>query len=360
MENIQNFNFSVIDTEAKYSTEYEETVYGADSIVAYGKDNDMPVLLRNCYRNSATLKSVIDGIVNYVLGDDITVNEGAALFAEQVNRSGMTMRQFVASIVLDYMTYGGFAFQVIYNNLYVPVEFYPLDFARCRTNEYGTKIFYSKKNWSKWGTKAECFDRFDRKSIDPNKKTQIFYFKGDFTKNVYPLPTWYGALTDVLTEIECSRYSLNTVANGFQAKYVMNFPDTNNLTETQKKDIENGIKSKFCGAESTSNFMLWFADGTDKKIEVEKIETDDTPEKYIAIKDNARSNIYTALRTTPLLMGLPNASNGFSTSEYKDSYKLFQKSVITPIQDVVKESIAKVLNTKEPIEITPYLIDFSE
>lgn len=359
MQDIETIKLSVVDTERKYSIEYGETAYGQDSIVSYGKDNNMPILLRNCYRNSATLKSVIDGIVNYVLGDDIEVSDGIALLREQVNRSGMSMRQFIASITLDYMIYGGFAFQVIYSDLYVPVELYPLDFARCRTNESGTKVFYSRKNWTKYGTKALEFDRFDRKHINPDKKTQIFFFKGDFTKNVYPLPTWYGALNDVLTEIECSKYSLNTVSNGFQAKYLFNIPDSSNLTETQKKDIEDGIRSKFCGTDSTSNFMLYFTDG-ENKLEITKIESDDAPEKYIAIKDNARSNIYTALRTTPLLMGLPTASNGFSTNEYRDSYKLFQKNVIAPVQDVIKESLAKVFNEKEPVKITPYLITFDE
>lgn len=348
---------SIVDIEKKYAQDYEEAVYGANSIVSYGADNNFPVLLRNCYRSSATLKSVIDGIVAYILGDGIEVGDELALFQEKVNRTGMTMRQFIANLAIDYMVYGGFAYQVINTKLGTIAELYPLDFCRCRTNEWGTKIFYSKKNWTKWGTKAEEFERYDKSKL---QNTAIVYFKGDFTKNVYPLPMWYGALNDVLTEIECSRYSLNSVSSGFSAKYLINFPNTaQNLTDEQKQAIEDGIKTKFCGTDTSSNFMLWFADGTDG-LSVEKLETDDSSERFIAIKDNCRQNIYTSLRCTPLLFGLPNVTNGFSTSEYKDSYKLFQKSVIAPIQDVLIESISKTLGVEGAITILPFNITFDE
>lgn len=357
MDNTQNMMFSVVDVERKYSQEYEETVYGGNSIVSYGVDNNMPVLLRNCYRNSATLKSIIDGMVSYVLGDSVEIGEGLALFKDKVNRSGMTMRQFIANLALDYMIYGGFAYQVINTKLGTIAELYPLDFARCRTNEYGTKIFYSKKAWTKWGTKSQEFEAYDRTRL---QDTAIVYFKGDFTKNVYPLPTWYGALNDVLTEIECSKYGLNSVSNGFSAKYLINFPNSaNNLTDEQKRAVEDGIKTKFCGPDANSNFMLWFADGTDS-LSVEKLEADDSHEKFNAIKENCRSNIYTSLRATPILFGLPNASNGFSTNEYKDSYKLFQKTVINPIQDVILESIHKTFGVTGEITITPMLINFED
>lgn len=348
-----NLNLSVLSAEPRYNFEYSEPTYSADQIVSYGADNAAPKLFMDCYKNSATLGSIINGNISYILGDDITV-EGT--FAEKVNRTGMSMRQFIAHIALDYQIYGGFAFQVIYSKLFVPVELYPLDFAKCRTNEAGTKVFYSKKGWTKYSTKSEVFDRFDLGKVDPNKMTQIFYFKGDFTKNVYPLPPYFSALNDVLTEIECSKYSLGAVSNGFSARYLMEFPSAGNLTDEQKNGIEASIKNKFCGSNPESSFMLYWKDG-DEGMSIQKIESDDTPEKFLAIKDNARSNIYTSMRATPLLFGLPNASNGFSTNEYKDSYKLYSKSVINAYQDTIVEAIEKVIG-KNAITITPYLINF--
>lgn len=352
-----DIKLSVLDVEKKYAVGLDEYTYGSDRMVAWGDDNNLPVLYRNCYNQSATLKSIIDGTINYVLGDDIVVGDSAAYWKEKVNRSGMTIRQFMAKTAFNYLVYGGISTQVIYNKLGQVVELYPLDFGRCRTNEAGTKVWYSKK-WTKYQTKAEEFDAFNPKKINPENPTQIFYFKGDTTSYIYPLPPYAGAIYDVLTEIECTKYSLNTVAKGFSAKYLIQFPEANNLTDEQKRGIETAIKNKFCGSESDADFMLYWKTNNDDKIEISKLESDETPERYIAIKDNARANIFISLRCTPVLFGLPNASNGFSTNEYRDSYKLYQKSVIAPIQDVIIEGFEKITGCDNGIQITPFALDF--
>lgn len=352
MENMQ-LNMSVLSAEPKYQFEYTEPTYSNDQIVSYGSDNAAPKLFNDCFRQSATLGSIINGNIAYILGDDISVT---GEFAEKVNKKGMSMRQFIAHIALDYEVYGGFAFQVIYSKLLVPVELYPLDFAKCRTNESGNKIFYSKKGWSKYSTKSDVYSRFGFETVSLENPTQIFYFKGDYTKNVYPLPPFYSALNDILTEIECSKYSLSTVSSGFSARYLLQFPSEVNLTDEQKRGVETSIKNKFCGSTPETSFMLYWKESTEG-ISISKIEVDDAPEKYIAIKDNARANIFTSMRATPLLFGLPNASNGFSTNEYKDCYKLYQKSVIAPIQDIIKECIEKVIGA-DTITIKPYMINW--
>lgn len=357
--NNENIQFSVLDVEKKYQIDPEEFTYGngTDKMVTWGADNQLPVLYKNCYFSSSSLKSIIDGTVNYVLGDEIIIN--AAAWAEKVNRNGMTMRQFIAKLAFNYLVYGGIAVQVIYNKLGQVVEMFPLEFGKCRTNESNTKVYYAKK-WTKYQTKSEEFDVFDPMNIDPNHLTQIYYFKGDFTSSVYPLPPYGGAIYDILTEIECSKYSLNTVARGFSAKYVFNFPETANLTDEQKQGVETSIKNKFCGSENETNFMLYWKNSPDDPgITVEKIESDETPEKYIAIKDNARTNIFISMKCTPVLFGLPNAANGFTDTEYQNSYKLYQKTVVEPIQDIIYEALDKMTGIEDAVEIKPFKIGFN-
>ena len=157
-----DIQLSVIETERKYSAlDYSETTYSNNAIVSYGKENDMPILLRNCYRGSATLKSVIDQYIPYILGENIIVSDQIAKFRTQVNETGMTMRQFIASLALDYMVYGGFCFQVVLSKMGTIHSLIPLDFSKARTNESGTKIFYSTKAWTKWGTKSMEYPRFN-------------------------------------------------------------------------------------------------------------------------------------------------------------------------------------------------------
>lgn len=354
MENL--VKLSVLDVERKYHYEYEENVYSGDNIVSYGKDNTAPILFKNCYKNSATLSSIINGAVNYILGDDIIVNDSASTMKEQVNRKGMTMRQFVSNIAKSYMIYGGFAFQIIYSKAGVPVELYPLDYAKCRVNEDFTKVFYCKKNWGKYTTKANVYDMFNTSKISD---TQVFFYRGDDTSSVYPLPPYFSALKDILTEIECANYSLNSVSNGFSAKHIINIPEAGNLTDEQKREIEKAIKTKFCGSDADANFMLFWNDG-EQSLDVKKIEGDDSPERYITLKKDARSNIYASLRCTPNLMGLPTETTGFNNQEYSSAFKLYQRTVIKPIQEVIIECISKVFRNKDVISIVPFSIKFEE
>lgn len=360
MEEKKNIQLSIVDIEKKYTVDPEEYSYSSSRYVSWGPDNNYPQLLFNCYNKSATLHAVINSRVDYILGDKIVVNESGAIWKEKVNRTGMTMRQLIAKLAFNKTLYGAFAIQVIYNKLGVPVELYPLDFGRIRLSEDKKKVYYSKK-WTKYQGKADVYDAWDPKNIDVNNPTQIYVDNDILSQTIYPIPPYAGAIADVLTEVECSRYALNSVSKGFSAKFVLNFPEANSLTDEQKKDIEAGIKAKFCGSEADANFLLFWRNGdTDAdKLEISKIESDETPERFIAVKDNARSNIFTSMRCSPLLCGLPMAS-AFSTDEFRDSYKLHQKTVIEPLQDIIREALDKVTGIQNVVTIQPFNIDFED
>lgn len=355
-----SIKFSILDVEKKYKADYSEYTYGnqQDRPIGWGEDNQLPVLYYNCYSKSSTLKAIIDSCVNYTIGDAIQVGEGAKYWEQKVNRSGMSLRQFIERIALSMFIYNGYAVQIIYNKLGVPVELYPLDYRRCRVNEKATKVFYSK-TWTKYQGKYEEFDAWDPDNIDPERPTQIFWYKSATLSNIYPFPMYNGALYDVLCEIESSRYSLSTIINGFSAKHLIQFPETAELTDEQKRGIEQAIKTKFTGPDADASFMLyWKKPGDEKGIELMKIESDDDAERFLAIRNSVRENIFISMRTTPALCGLPNATNGFSTQEYSDSLSIFLKNVIAPIQDVIKEGLDKMTGTEGQITFVPYAITF--
>lgn len=58
-------------------------------------------------------------------------------------------------------------------------------------------------------------------------------------------------------------------------------------------------------------------------------------------------------------MGLVNGiSTGWATQEFSDSFKLFQKTVIKPQQDIIVEALEKITGAKNGIHIMPFVIDF--
>ena len=362
MEENKTIQLSVVETEKKYTYDPSESIYGGGSgIVSWGADNDLVKLLYNCYTKSATLKAAIDQSLNYILGDGVDIADKAASWREKVNRRNDTMQDILSHIASDFYIYGNFAIQVIFNKLGSPVELYALDVSRCRLNGDRNKVYYSKKSWTKYQTKADCYDRFGYCDFDPEHPTQIYFYNGSGIRSVYALSPWFAALDDVLSEIEGSHYSLNTITNGFGARYIINMPDTANLTDEQKKNINDGIKEKFCGPDAPNNFMLYFSNDESKNITVQKIEADETPDRFIAIRKNSRENIFTSLRISPLLCGLSSDTNtGFSTTEFSDSFKLFNRTVAEPVRKVLEKAVNTVIGVANGISIMPFVLTFED
>ena len=355
----EKVKLSVVETERKYVYDPAEDVYGGgEGVVSWGKENDVPKLLANCVERSATLQAAVAQTVNYVLGDEIVVSPDAGKWAKEVNRRGMDMHTLIEHIINDYYTYGNFAIQIIYNKLGIPVELYPLDVAKCRLNRDRNKVIYNKKGWTRYGTAGERYDRWGFAELNPDNPTMIYFYNGTGIRRVYAPAPWGAALDDVLTEIEGSRYSLNSVTNGFTARYIINIPDTANLTDEQKEIIEDGIKTKFCGYDAPSNFMIYYANDEAKSLVVNKIEADETPERFQAVRDGAKANIFTAMRISPLLVGVSDGKTGFATQEFSDSFKLFNRTVAQPVQDMITKTISDVTGIDNAIEIKPFTISF--
>ena len=354
MDKNLNIKLSVIETEKKYYYDPTETTYGGkDAIVTWGPDNNVPNLLLNCYEGSPSLKAAIDMSVNYIIGDNISVSEG--LFAEKINRRGQTMKDLMEHLASDYEIFGNFCFEAIFNRLGAVVELFPIDVAKCRLNEDGDKVFYSKKRWTKYQTKAEEFGRFGRVKFDPEHPAQMFFYNGTGVRRVYNKAPWAAALDDVLTEIESGKYALNTVSNGFAAKYCLSFPEVG-LTDEQKKSVEEGIKTKFAGPDG-SDFMLYWKNTDD--INIQKIESDNSPEKMAEIKKQSSAAIFTSMKMSPLLCGLAAENVGFSTSEFRDSFLLYERSVARPTREIITKCIEDVIGNDMKISVMPFSIDFS-
>ena len=81
----------------------------------------------------------------------------------------------------------------------------------------------------------------------------------------------------------------------------------------------------------------------------------DTPDRdqYLAKKIK---QIYTAFRAVPSLFGLPTAS-GFSTEEYEEAFKLYNRTTVRPIQRMIADAYDKIYGQKGVLNITPFTLD---
>jgi capsid portal protein len=166
---------------------------------------------------------------------------------------------------------------------------------------------------------------------------------------------WNTAIESCLTDIEINHFHFNEVKNGFNASTIINF-NNGVPTDEEKDEIEKQINNKFCGAENASRFLLAFNSNKDNAVTIEKLNTDDYDERYNSLAKKVRQDIFTTFRANPNLFGIATENLGFSSEEYESSFKLFNKTMIQPIQKKMVGALQPLMD----IQIKPFTLNNNE
>lgn len=331
----------------------EKEISGKD-FISFGENNKYFNYLYNLYSDAPTLNSIINGCVDYITGDEILCN--VVNFNSRVNNNDETIEDIVKKVAEDVMIYGGFALQIIRNRIGKVGEIYHIPFENLRSNKDNT-VFYYSEDWNKsYGrVKTVIYPKF---KVGDSNPTSILYYKSN-CKRTYPLPLWNSATIPAEIEKKINQFHLNAISNGFMGSYLFNFND-GKPSDEQREEIEEGINEKFAGAENAGTILISFNQDAEHKTEIEKLDADDFADRYDALQKRVREQLFIAFRATPVLFGLVTENNGFSTNEYRDSYKLFEKTVVRPIQKDIIKVFDKIFEEEQSIEIKPFTITFEE
>lgn len=322
--------------------------------VGWGEVNNYPDYIEDLYQNVSTLQSIINGTKDYVCGDSVKCN--VLNFEEKINRKGETFEDLLSWIAMDMVKYNGFALNIVKNKLGTPAEIYYLDFKRVRSNKEGTEFYYST-DWDKsYGrVKYTKYDSFFKENAGPNT---IFYYKNDINR-VYPTPMYAAAITACETEKKLSEFHLNNISNSFSSNYIINFNSGRPSDEIQE-EIEMEVYDKFCGVENSGRPMLSFNQNKESETTVTKIDADSFADKYNALTNRTKQEIFTSFRCSPILFGIDQEKTGFNANEYTSVFRLFNKTVVEPIQKKIIRSFDKIFGVKNSITIEPFTINFDK
>lgn len=339
-------------TQSNVVENVEKKVNGKD-FISWGENNQYPKFLWDLYSNCSTLQTIVNGTADYVCGDEIICN--VPNFQSQVNKKGETIGELIAKIAVDYIIFGSFAIQVIRNINNEVSELYWIDINKLRSDEKN-EVFYYSEDWNKsYGrVKTILYPKFNSKDTNP---TSIFYFKGNKTRTTYGTPIWSAAVKNVQIENAITDFHLNEISNNFMTSKLISF-NNGQPDDEQKAEIERNLSEKFSGSENAGRVMIAFSDSKENAPEVLDLGSDNFPERYASLEKRNKEQIFCAFRCTPTLMGIITESNGFATSEYSDSYKLFNKTVVSPIQQAIVTTFDKILGVKDSITINPFTITF--
>lgn len=323
-------SFSAFELDSPSMPDAKEVVRSGYDYVSWGKDNRYPQDLYGLYENSAILQSVINGTADYVFGG------GVISAFDVVNDKNETLEDVVKKCVFDLLIFGGFAVQLMYKGGHAEAVYW-LDFQKVRKSEDENKVYYCDE-WGKYNKK--CLE-YKAWTPDTDKGTCIFYYKGHKTRGIYPVPMYVGALKSVKTSTEISNFHLNNITKGFASNAIVSF-NNGEPDEDTKGRIETAFKEKFCGTDNAGSFMLLFNESKENACEIAKIQDDNFDKKYDTLSKAVKEDIFIAFRATPTLFGMPNENNGFSKQEYLESFELYNKTVVVPLQHDVERAFKSI------------------
>jgi DNA-binding Lrp family transcriptional regulator len=304
--------------------------------------NRYPEYLLNLYRRSAKHHAIINSKKDYVFG------QGWAVNAEGLDTMGLArLQQFIQEpnqyeslndilekVALDYELYNGFALEIVYNQLNDKIAaIYHADFARYRSNEDGTKYYYSE-DWKKHNPVVEEIDAFNWK--EPSGK-QLLYVKGYSPDcKYYPLPTYLGSTGYIELDVEIANFHLNAVKNNFVGGTIISFYNGEPTLEEQE-EIERQIKDKFTGTDNANSIVLNFADSRDRGVDIQQLNGNDFDKRFDILNKTVQREIYAGHSVTdPALFGIKEDGIFTSRNQLVDSFELFQNTYVNGRQQFIE------------------------
>lgn len=342
----------------------EKTV-SARNMVEWGTRNAYPDYLLDLYKNVTTLRSIINGNIDFITGDDISILPLNGRFADGVmNTRGVTIREQVRDLAKDYEIYGGFALQVIRDHFGDVAEIHYLDMRYLRSNKEND-VFYYNEHWNKGGrhdaVEYPCFmPNLDWASLDDEQRNRhassVLYVKNVHTQT-YPAPLYAASILACETERAIDEYHWNAINNGFSSSMIVNF-NNGDPGDKIKEEIEDDFTDKFSGHQNAGRIMFSWNKDKESATTFETPNIEDFGDRYTALSNHVRRQIFSAFRAIPLLFGLTSEANtGFSTDEFEQSFRLYNRTQIRPIQRMIAEAYDKIYGQSSVLSIKPFSLD---
>ena len=333
--------------------------------VEWGKGNNYPGYLLDLYNNVTTLRSIINGNIDFVTGDDVTILPLGERFADGImNTRGDLITDIVRDLAKDYNLYGGFALQIIRDHNGDVAEIYYIDMRYLRSNKEND-VFYYNEHWEKGGrTDVIKYPKFMNNlnwaSMTDEERdrhaSSILFVKNVHTQ-VYPAPMYAASIKACEIERCIDDYHLNAIENGFTSSMIINF-NNGDPGDDIKEEIEDDFNEKFSGHQNAGRIMFcWNRDRTSATTITEP-KVEDFGNRYHALSTHSRQQIFSAFRAQPLLFGLTSDVNtGFSTEEFEQSFKLYNRTQIRPVQRMIADAFDRIYGAKGVLSIKPFSLE---
>jgi hypothetical protein len=315
--------------------------------IMYGIDNPYanlyPQFLIDLYNRSAKHNAIVSGKAEYISangwevdGDKLNTESRARLerFINSANEDE-SLNDLLPKVATDLEVFNGFALEAIPKKGGIGVNIYHVPFQNIRSNKDNTE-FYVSEDWKKSRPEYETFDAFDWDK--PNKGGIIYVKMYRPSTEVYPIPSYIGAIPYILTDIEIANFHYNAIKNGFTGGTLINLLNGTPETEDAKREIYRDITNKMAGTDNANSIIINFADGKERAAEVISLRGNDFDKQFNILNDTVRKEIFSGHKITdPQLFGIFKDGAFSNASDLSDSWALFQNTYIEKRQRFIEQ-----------------------
>ena len=187
--------------------------------------------------------------------------------------------------------------------------------------------FWYKEDWKDNKEEAKVYTAFNPNA--ESKDRQILYVK-EYRPNmgIYSLPTYFGALNYIESDIEISKHVLGNAQTGFSASKLITLPN-GEPSDDEKKNIEQRFTKRFSGSDG-KKFILSFVTDPQRKPIIDDLGASDiTKEDFQKVDELIQTNIFSGHQiTTPSIFGIATPGKLGSRSEMRDGYEIFKNTYV--------------------------------
>jgi DNA-binding Lrp family transcriptional regulator len=316
--------------------------------ILFGEDNLFPEHLLYLYNKSSNHGAIVNGKVKYIFGKGFPIENTELM---NINRNNESLNKITKKVITDIELFGGFHLEIIWK-MGGKMEVLHMPFECLRRAKDNNGWFY-KEDWKCLPEKARFIPNYDPEN---KQGAQIFSYR-EYRAGAkkYPLPGYMGALNDIETDVEISKYNLSVIKNGmFSSKMITFF--TGDPGEEAKGKLEKGMKKKFNGSENAGNSMLVFVNQGQTAPQVDDLSTTDLDKLFDQLNKTTQAEIFTGHEVTSSTLFAVKTEGGLGDrAELETAYEIFTNTYANNKQQSVEESLAFIFPffAQQPMKLIP-------
>ena len=329
--------------------------------VNFGQDNLYPNYLLELFLGSAINGALVKSIGAMIYGeglaatnadDNTDTKESYLRLTELLHNSDDDV---LKDLAMDLKLFGGCYVNVIWSRdrskiakmLHIPAQY----IRSGKMIDGEIRHYYYSADWSKTRKaeyKPRAYPAFNTE--DRTQASQILMIRDKNPALFYGFAPDYVAATDwIQMELEIAQFHLSNITSGMTPSMHVGF--SNGIpTEEERRTIERQLNAKFAGSGNAGKILITFNDGKETAPVIEPIQMNDAQSAWEGMSKQAVNQILAGHRvTSPLLFGVRAEGNGLGNNadELRDSYSLFNNTVVIPFQNTLLKGLNKIFKVND-------------